>query len=345
MISTRYTHLQDEDGFIGYENVPDVPAGAKLEQFCDYVGRRFGGRAWMALSIEGLTERIAEEFRRHFLLTVPVRPQLNGLLHLLDIEVVRHGEDDSRVSVDVAGRSGPWQIHQPEQLGLRQSYATLKAIFEIFYWRCCHRVEWWNTWREGTQSAQPRRLAGQFAYAVMLPVSELRGWAPLCHLDIWRLSDTFQVTPSACFYGLRRFVRLPFPYFLARLQFDIQLDQQQIFFEEGAVRAQVWSKFLAPPAGGFEERAMPMHRLQKFARQGTIVEAKGFLYQAIKRRQPQIWTARKIMGLSLDQPVVFAARPNRAGTQLLLLSVPSGAHTILMDSALRLQQEHARTAA
>lgn len=337
--------LPDPYAFTTIEAVPDVPAGARLEQFCSRIAHHYDGYSWTTLTAEGLIEGIAEEFRRHFLLTVPVRPQLNGLLCALDVEVVRHDEDDFAVTVDVAGKDGPWQIHQPERLGLRQSYATLKALFEILFWRGCYRIEWWNTWRECAQITHPRRLAERFAYAVMLPAGEFRDWALSCHLDIWRLSDALQVTPSACFYGLRRFVRLPYPYFLARLQFDVELDQQQLFFEDGAVRAQVWSKFLARPEGALMGEPTALDGLQKFARQGAIVEATGFLYQAIKRRQPQLWTARKIMGLSLGQKAVFAARPNRAGTQLLLQAVPLGAHPILMDTALRLQQEQARQAA
>jgi hypothetical protein len=75
------------------------------------------------------------------------------------------------------------------------------------------------------------------------------------------MANSLCVTPSTCFYGLRRYVRFEFPYFLARLDFSPELDQQQFFFDARAVRARVWSKFLARPAGTGDDQPTALDAL------------------------------------------------------------------------------------
>ena len=74
-------------------------------------------------------------------------------------------------------------------------------------------------------------MADAFAYAVAMPPEALRDQAKIFGLNIWEMANALGVTPSACFYGLRRYVRFEFPYFLARLDFSPTLDQQQFFFD------------------------------------------------------------------------------------------------------------------
>ena len=324
------------------EVVPDVPAGEALEAFCLHIGRQMESRAWHVLSPSAMAERIAQEFRLRFAVPTPLRSSLLGLLQTFDIALIRHEQVLQAVALDCEPRSGQWQLHLAAQPDARQNIRLLQGLFQLVFWRCAYRMGWWNQWRELHGAASPRRMADAFAYAVAMPPDILRERARQFGLNIWEMADALGVTPSACFYGLRRYARFTFPYFLARLDFSPELDQQQLFFDPRAVRAKVWSKFLARPEGASEDQPTLLDPLSRFPRQNSILEVKGYPYRAIKFRQPLIWTADNLLGLPLSKPTCFVARPNGQGTQLLLQAVPLGAHHFLMDRALTLQQEQAR---
>ena len=322
--------------------VPDVPAGERLELFCLHIGKMMEARAWHLLTPTQMAERMAHTFRQFFDLPTPLRPSLLALVQQLDIALIDHDGPANLVTLDCDRVMGQWQLHLAADLGARQSIRVLQGIFQLVFWRCAYRLGWWNAWRELTATENPRRMADAFAYAVAMPPDALREKARLFGLNIWEMAGALGVTPSACFYGLRRYARFEFPYFLARLDFSPTLDQQQLFFEPGAVRACVWAKFLARPAGTDENTPTILDALARFPRQNRIVEVKSYPYRAIKFRQPLIWTADNLLGLQLPTPACLIARPNAQGTQLLLQAVPVGAHHFLMDRALHLQQEQAR---
>ncbi len=323
--------------------MPNVSAGQPLEGFCQQVGRQMEGRGWHILSPSAMAERIAQEFRQRFALPTPLHSSLLDLLQILDIALIRHEAVVEPVTLDCDPQTGQWQLHLSAQPDARQNIRILQGLFTLVFWRCAYRVSWWNDWRELHGVENPRRMADAFAYAVAMPPDILRQRAREFGLNIWEMADALGVTPSGAFYGLRRYARFPFPYFLARLDFTPELDQQQFFFDPRAVRAKVWAKFLARPENTPDDQPTTLDPLARFPRQNSIVEVKSYPYRAIKFRQPLIWTADNLLGLPLPQPTCFVARPNQRGTQLLLQAVPLGAHHFLMDRALQLQQEQART--
>ncbi len=324
------------------EIVPDIAGGDRLEAFCVHVGKILHARAWQMLTPTQMAERMAHTFRQFFDLPTPLRPSLLDLVQQLDLALIPHDGPANCVTFDCDQGAGQWQLHLADDLGARQSIRVLQGIFQVVFWRCAYRLDWWNAWRELTATDNPRRMADAFAYAVAMPPDALRDRARIFGLNIWEMAGSLGVTPSACFYGLRRYARFEFPYFLARLDFSPILDQQQFFFEPGAVRACVWAKFLARPAGTDENTPTALDALARFPGQNRIIEVKSYPYRAIKFRQPLIWTADNLLGLPLGSPTCLIARPNAQGTQLLLQAVPVGAHHFLMDRALHLQQEQAR---
>lgn len=327
---------------IRQEAIPDISAGEPLEGFCLQIGRQLEARTWPILSPSAMAERIAQEFRQRFGLVTPLGSSLLDLLQILDIALLRHEAVVEPVTLNCDPISRQWQIHLAAQHDARQNIRILQGLFALIFRRCEARISWWNSWRELHGVEHPRRMADAFAYAVAMPPEILRARARQFGLNIWEMADALGVTPSGAFYGLRRYARFPFPYFLARLDFTPELDQQQFFFDPRAVRAKVWAKFLARPEGASDNQPTLLDPLSHFPRQNSILEVKGYPYRAIKFRQPLIWTADNLLGLPLSQPTCFVARPNGQGTQLLLQAVPLNAHHFLMDRALHLQQEQAR---
>lgn len=344
---------QTEDPvFVG---VPDAPAGNALEAFCTELDRRFGAGGWTSATEENLSAAIARMFHQRFELSVPVGPHLENLLSRLDIGALPgsvSGEEPDREQpewkscFDYDALAGQWQIAALDTGASQRSLQRLQGIFSVLYWRCWHRFGWWRMWLECSNNPSPSRLARAISYRVMMPPDELREQARRANMNVWQMADVFGVTPGVCFYGLCRYVRLEVPYFAARLNFSVDLDQQQLFFAERGVSAEVWGKFLAPaalsPTSNAGINTGTLEPLRSFARRGSVIEVRGPMLHAMRERRPLIWTADRLLHLHLPKPLCFAARPNQNGTQMLLQAVPLGSHALLMDRALYRQQEKAR---
>ncbi len=335
-----------------YSGVPDILAGNELEAFCAEIDRRFGAGSWMDATEEKLVAAIARMFHQRFDLSVPVGPTLENLLLRLDIGALPSSlfgeEPDWKSSFDYDALTGQWQIAALETGAAQRSLQRLQGIFSVLYWRCWHRFGWWRMWLECNNNPSSSRLARAISYRVMMPPDELREQAQRANMNVWQMADVFGVTPGVCFYGLCRYVRIEVPYFAARLNFSVDLDQQQLFFAERGVCAEVWGKFVAPAALATANSASPhigtLEPLRSFARRGSVIDVRGPMLHAMREKRPLIWTADRLLHLHLPKPVCFAARPNQNGTQLLLQAVPLGSHALLMDRALYQQQQQARQA-
>lgn len=327
------------EGMPGDADVPNREAGPRLEAFCGKIPCLFARGLWQRMSAMEFITVLAQDFREFFRLETPVALHIERLLCEMEIAVVKGGNGvGESESVDYDAVAGQWTVYIPDYAGSREAIFLLRGVFAALFWRCWGRVPWWREWYRATGMHSIPRLANCFAYALMLPPAEFRERAQQCGLNLWQLAYAFRATPSACFYALRRFVRFPFPYFTARIDFSGVPDQQRFLFEAGSVRACVWGKFVANPISAEARTVEAVELLRGFPGRGTLIEASGVLVEAMREKRPMLKRTRRVLDISLPQPVCLVARPNAAGTQLFLQAVPLAQQAFLMDEALRGQQ-------
>ncbi len=296
----------------------------------------FANGSWRSFSDSALVELIGEEFRRYFGLGIPVGPDLPRLLAEADIARAP-GLPGTGIGVGYDCRlpNGPWEITLPPDR-MQETLHVLRQVWAILFWRCHYRVPWWAQWRAFVGADDPALLAHYFAYAVLLPPDVLRAKALQRGFNVWQLANDFLVTPGACLYALRRQVRYPFPCFMARLQFSVALDQQQLFFEAGSVRAKVWARFLMRAQPGPDALADDtLEALLDFPSRDSVLEVGGWMLGALKSRLPVLETTDRLFDQRLPAPICLIARPNNNGTQLLLQAVPRACQAFLIDDSLR----------
>ncbi|HLK57357.1 MAG TPA: hypothetical protein VKU00_12380 [Chthonomonadaceae bacterium] len=296
-------------------------AGRTLDIFCDHLAQQLSPEQGAPQTVDD----VAAAFRRFYQLPVPVAPHLEPLLETLGIGLTRHGNAaDPNACSDFHADAQRWEIFVRYDLGRQESLALLREVFHILHRIGTERIPWWEEGMAGRE--RPRRAAAAFAYAVALPPALFLPQALCGGLDLWSLAAHFVTTPGACFHALARGLRLPFPYFQALLNFRPELHgQQELFFAERGVRAQVWKKCLKRPVGrGIGAWPEMTAAAQAFPRIGRNTEVDGLLYQAIKTGEPQCALTEEMGGLRLPRPVCLAARPNgTARSQMFVQIVPA----------------------
>jgi hypothetical protein len=303
--------------------------GRNLEIFCDHLAQRLPREQGGAPAIAD----VAAAFRQFYRLPIPVAPHLDALLKTLGITLVRHGNpSDPDACSDFHAEAQRWEIFVRFDLGLRETLCLLQEVFHILHGIALERIPWWEDLMLGI----PRRryAAETFAYAVALPPVLFLPQALCGGLDIWSLATQFATTPGACFHALARGLRLPFPYFQALLDFRPELcGQQELFFAEQGVRAQVWQKCLKRPMGR-EAGAWPemMAAARAFPRMGQTMEVEGLLYRAIKTGEPLWELCAELGGMRLPRPVCLAARPNGAARSRMFVQIVPAEYTDILKA-------------
>lgn len=245
-----------------------------------------------------------------------------------------------------------WEIHTRPCASHDWSREVWHEVWEILFWRCYHRIPWWQAWAAGKKYYKPHDSADRFAYLLLLSPQSVPAQARKRCYDVYEVAKFYGVPTSLAFNALSSCRRLSHPLLMALIRLDAAAPVEiQITLERGLfvpdsrladpVHAHVYQKTYKPASGirtpgsymsvqqQKEERAMErtFQALSEHFRKNNILQVLGDdpVYNNSRQTEARFQTVRHLLGLDLEAAVCVITRQSpRACQEIFIQVVPPG---------------------
>lgn len=316
---------------------PDVPASPMLERFVESIGKKYKARGRGKL---GSLQTLAGEFRRRFRIGTRVRVQIYKLAKDLGVEIVNVA---SHPKAGLYGRStynpdlSRYEVHIPPLMKQDEGVTVLHEIFELLFWRCHHRIEWWEDWIRIQRIHDPHLVADQFALKVILSSHRVRKYVKEQGLNPWSMADSFELWPGICTLGIIQYIGFPCPFLQVFLDMrDSSVQQPLLDFNGTGKFATIKQIHMKSRDLISNYQCQEMNELEQiFKKRADTIEIPcgDFISEVRESGMARGAYQEKVLGVSLKSPVYVMARPRK--NQIILQYVPINSESILNPAALK----------
>jgi len=331
----------------------DVPLSPEFEQFVHAMLAEMIRR-----SLYLTAERIAEAFRKHFHVPIPVTDlYIDRLItEEIGIEIIAEPIEGLEATCRFNSDRGQYEICTPYNPNERV-IGLLHDLFEVFYGRCFSlKPQYAEGWLADQKAAQAHCLADLFAYAVVVPAVKFREEAKASGFNPYTLANRFKVRPGVMVQAVSRYAILPCPMLIVRVGVAEGSEKEDdcdlngllpLLFVESGTQWKVWTR-LYKKARSVKSQSLVMQYLADQApKKGQPYTPVDFIAQAIEKQRPLAVATERLFSVNLPEAVFAVARPGGKSLQNCFVQVVPWKHgKLLMDEVLREEQERkARTPA
>jgi len=218
-------------------------------------------------------------------------------------------------------------------------------LWEILFWRCFHKIDWWKDWAIRNKITKPHDKADEFAFHLLLSPGSVPAQAKKCGHDVYAVARYYRVPTNLAFRALSSYGRYKHPVVMALLKLNTSPPKSPQPFCMGDLfadispsyelaHAEVYNKFYKSGKGAIEIASHDVQRymtkvqslsdLSSHLKRKSVLSFETFdpIYRRCQQPQPQEHTVTHILGLDLNTELTVITRqaptrPNEIFVQIM----------------------------